>query len=149
MSIAELFDSEFRHRMKGRFAAVVRVLFADEGRFEPEEKEFLDKLAAKLGIDQNEYDEILEDPMKYPLDPPHLIEDKLESLYNITRVIHHDHHLGDKQETLLRKFVLALGFHHKRVDEIAVKALELADKKVDLDTFITEMELLNKHHLHE
>ena len=148
MSIAELFDSEFRHRMKGRFAAVVRVLFADEGRFEPEEKEFLDKLAAKLGIDQNEYDEILEDPMKYPLDPPHLIEDKLESLYNITRVIHHDHHLGDKQETLLRKFVLALGFHHQRVDEISVKALELADKKVDLDTFITDMELLNKHHHH-
>jgi len=149
MSIAELFDSEFRHRMKGRFAAVVRVLFADEGKFHPEEKEFLDKLALRLGISDAEYQEILENPMKYPLDPPHLFEDRLESLYNITRVIHHDHHLGDRQETLLRKFVLALGFHHKRIDEIAVKALELADKKVDIDTFEVEMEKLNKVPHHE
>ncbi len=148
MSIAELFDSEFRNRMKGRFAAVVRVLFADEGRFEPEEKAFLDKLAIKLGISEIEYEEILENPLKYPLDPPHLYEDKLESLYNITRVIHHDHHLGDKQETLLRKFVLALGFHHKKVDDITTKALELADKKADLDTFTDEMMHL-KAYLHK
>src|SRR6478609_10325985 len=148
MSIAELFDGEFRHRMKGRFAAVVRVLFADEGKFDPEEKAFLDKLAVKLGIDESEYQEILEDPMKYPLDPPHLYEDRLESLYNITKVIHLDHHLGDRQETLLRKFVLALGFHHKSIEEIAIRALELADAKVDLDTFILEMQHLNKHHQH-
>src|SRR6478735_8536262 len=149
MSIAELFDGEFRHRMKGRFAAVVRVLFADEGKLDPDEKMFLDKLAVKLGIDEAEYQEILENPLKYPLDPPHLYEDRLESLYNITRVIHHDHQLGDKQETLLRKFVLALGFHYKKIEEIAVKALELADRKVDLDTFITEMELLDKHPHHK
>jgi len=149
MSIAELFDSEFRHRMKGRFSAVARVLFADEGKFDPDEKIFLDKLALKLGISESEYEEILENPLKYPLDPPHLYEDRLESLYNITRVIHHDHHLGDKQETLLRKFVLALGFHHKKVEEIAVKALELTDKKVDKDTFMTEMELLDKHVHHK
>lgn len=146
MSIVDLFDSEFRHRMKGRFAAVVRVLFADEGRFEPEEKEFLDKLASKLGISEVEYEEILENPMKYPLNPPHLYEDKLESLHNITRVIHHDHQLGDKQETLLRKFVLALGFHDKDVEETSIKALELADKKVDYDTFIREMHHLHRHH---
>lgn len=144
MSIAELFDSEFRNRMKGRFAAVVRVLFADERRFEPEEKEFLDKLAIKLGINETEYEEILENPLKYPLDPPHLYEDKLESLYNITRVIHHDHQLGDKQEILLRKFVLALGFHHKKINQIATEALDLADQKVDLDTFIAKMQHLHK-----
>jgi hypothetical protein len=140
MSIAELFDSEFKNRIKGRFSAAVRVLYADEGKFDPDEKKFLDKLAVKLDISDEEYKEILKDPLKYPLNPPYLHVDRLQYLYNISRVVHHDHQLGDKQETLLRKFTVALGFNHKNVDQIVTKALMLADKKVDLDTFIDEMQ---------
>lgn len=143
MSIAELFDNEFKQRMKGRFAAVVRVLFAD-GKFDPDEKKFMDKLAVKLEISNEEYDEILENPLKYELNPPYLYVERLESLYNIARVVHHDHHLGDKQETLLRKFAIALGFSTSNVDYIVNKALTLVDKKVDLDTFIYEMEHMNR-----
>lgn len=144
MSIAELFDSEFKHRIKGRFSAAVRVLYADEGKFDPDEKKFLDKLAVKLDISDEEYNEILENPLKYPLNPPHLYVERLESLYNISRVVHHDHHLGDKQETLLRKFAVALGFTTSNVDYIVNKALALIDKKVDLDTFIYEMQHMNR-----
>lgn len=143
MSIAELFDNEFKQRMKGRFAAVVRVLFAD-GKFDPDEKKFIDKLAVKLEISNEEYDEILENPLKYELNPPYLYEERLESLYNISRVVQHDHHLGDKQEILLRKFAIALGFSTSNADYIVNKALALVDKKVDLDTFIYEMEHLNR-----
>ena len=143
MSIAELFDNEFKQRMKGRFAAVVRVLFAD-GKFDPDEKKFMDKLAVKLEISNEEYDEILENPLKYELNPPYLYVERLESLYNIARVVHHDHHLGDKQETLLRKFAIALGFSTSNVDYIVNKALTLVDKKVDLDTFTYEMEHMKR-----
>jgi uncharacterized tellurite resistance protein B-like protein len=143
MSIADLFDSEFKNRMKGRFSAVVRVLFAD-GSFDKDEKAFLDKLAVKLEISKEEYDEILENPLKYELNPPYLYIERLESLYNIARVVHHDHHLGDKQERLLRKFAIALGFTVANVDYIVNKALILIDKKVDLDTFISEMKNMNR-----
>ncbi|HEY6144495.1 MAG TPA: TerB family tellurite resistance protein [Flavobacterium sp.] len=143
MSIAELFDNEFKQRMKGRFAAVTRVLFAD-GIFDPDEKSFLDKLAVKLEISDEEYQEILKNPLKYELNPPYLYVERLESLYNISRVVHHDHHLGDKQETLLRKFAVALGFSTSNVDYIVNKALILIDKKVDLDTFIYEMQHMNR-----
>lgn len=143
MSIAELFDNEFKSRMKGRFAAVVRVLFAD-GKFDPDEKKFMDKLAVKLEISKEEYDEILENPMKYELNPPYLHTERLESLYNIARVVHHDHHLGDKQESLLRKFAVALGFTTSNVDYIVSKALALIDRRVDLDTFIDEMQHMNR-----
>ncbi|HEY6142389.1 MAG TPA: TerB family tellurite resistance protein [Flavobacterium sp.] len=143
MSIAELFDNEFKQRMKGRFAAVARVLFAD-GIFDPDEKSFLDKLAVKLEISDEEYEEILKNPLKYELNPPYLYVERLESLYNISRVVHHDHHLGDKQETLLRKFAVALGFSLSNVDYIVNKALVLIDKKVDLDTFIYEMQHMNR-----
>jgi len=144
MSIAQLFDSEFKHRIKGRFSAAVRVLYADGGKFDPDEKKFLDKLAVKLDISDEEYNEILKNPLKYPLNPPYLHVERLESLYNISRVVHHDHHLGDKQETLLRKFAVALGFTPSNVNYIVNKALALVDKKVDLDTFINEMQNMNR-----
>ncbi len=145
MSIAQLFDSEFKHRIKGRFSAVVRVLYAaDGGKFDPDEKKFLDKLAVKLDISEEEYKEILANPLKYPLNPPYLYLERLENLYNISRVVHHDHHLGDKQETLLRKFAIALGFTPANVNYIVNKALALVDKKVDLDTFIDEMQNMNR-----
>jgi len=143
MSIAELFDNEFKIRMKGHFAAVVRVLFAD-GKFDPDEKKFLDKLSVKLELSNDEYEEILENPLKYELNPPYLYTERLESLYNIARVVQHDHHLGDKQETLLRKFAVALGFTTSNVDYIVNKALALVDRKVDLETFIYEMQHMNR-----
>ncbi|MGL2962426.1 TerB family tellurite resistance protein [Flavobacterium sp. RSB2_4_14] len=143
MSIADLFDSEFKSRMKGRFSAVARVLYAD-GAFDEDEKMFLDKLALKLDISKQEYDEILENPLKYELNPPYLYIERLESLYHIAKVVHHDHHLGDKQERLLRKFAIALGFSTSNVEYIVKKALVLVDKKVDLDTFIFEMQNMNR-----
>lgn len=139
MSIAELFDNEFKRRMKGHFSAVVRVLFAD-GKFDTDEKKFMDKLAFKLEISDEEYKEILDNPSKYELNPPYLQEERLENLYNIARVVRHDHHLGDKQESLLRKFAVALGFTTSNADYIVNKALELIDKKIDLEAFTYEMQ---------
>jgi uncharacterized tellurite resistance protein B-like protein len=138
MSFSDLFDSEFKQRNKGHFSAIVRVALAD-GKFAPEEKAFLDKLALRLEISPAEYAEILENPLKYPINPPYLHEQRLERLFDLARMVHVDHHLGDKQDLLLRKIGLALGFTPENVDYIVEKAMILVDEKVDLDTFVTEM----------
>jgi hypothetical protein len=44
----------------------------------------------------------------------------------------------------LRRLGLALGFTPENVNYIVDKALSLVDKKVDIDTFIYEMEHMNK-----
>ena len=142
MSIADLFDSEFKLRNKGHFSALVRVAYT--GEISQEEKNFLDKVAHKLDISKEEYEEILENPMKYEINPPYLYIERLERLYNLTRMVHHDHHLGDKQDVLLRKIALALGFTPGNVNYIVDKALVLVDKKVNEETFIYEMEHMNK-----
>jgi hypothetical protein len=69
---------------------------------------------------------------------------RLERLYDLARMVHIDHHLGDKQDQILKKFGLALGFTPGNVNYIVDKALVLVDKKVDLDTFLFEMEHMNK-----
>ena len=143
MSIADLFDSEFKNRNKGHFSAIVRVALAD-GISTAEEKAFLDKLALHLEIFPKEYEEILENPLKYPVNPPYLYVERLERLYDLARMVNSDHHLGDKQEVLLKKLGIALGFTPGNVDYIIDKALMLVDKKVDLDTFIFEMKNMNK-----
>jgi uncharacterized tellurite resistance protein B-like protein len=143
MSIADLFDSEFKSRNKGHFSAIVRVALAD-GVSSQEEKAFLDKLALHLEISPTEYQEILENPLKYPINPPYLYMERLERLYDLARMVNSDHRLGDKQDRLLRKFGLALGFTPGNVNYIVDKALTLVDKYVDLETFISEMQLMNR-----
>lgn len=143
MSISELFDNEFKQRNKGHFSAIARVALAD-GIVTPQEKMFLDKLAQNLEISEVEYQEILDNPLKYPINPPYLRVERLERLYDLTRMVHVDHHLGDKQDIILRKLGLALGFTPGNVNYIVDKALLLIDKKADLDTFIYEIENMNK-----
>ncbi len=143
MSISDLFDNEFKQRNKGHFSAIVRVALAD-GKIAQEEQAFLDRLARNLEISEAEYEEILENPLKYPINPPYLRTQRIERLYDLARMVHTDHHLGDKQDAMLRRLSLALGFTPENVNYIVDKALSLIDKKVDLDTFIYEMEHMNK-----
>ncbi|ESU19957.1 hypothetical protein FCR2A7T_13650 [Flavobacterium cauense R2A-7] len=143
MSFSDLFDSEFKSRNKGHFSAIVRVAIAD-GDLSIEEKTFLDKLAVKLEISQEEYEEILENPMKYPINAPSLYLQRLERLYDLSRMVYADNVLGPRQKEILTKFALALGFTPGNVSLIVEKALSLLILHVDLDTFIYEMQHMNK-----
>jgi hypothetical protein len=143
MSFSDLFDSEFKTRNKGHFSAIVRVAIAD-GDLSKEEKEFLDKLAVRLEISASEYEEILENPLKYPINPPYSYAHRLERLYDLSRMVYVDHVLGAKQKEILSKFALALGFTPGNVKLIVDKALSLLVMGVDLDTFVFEMTHMNK-----
>ena len=143
MSISDLFDSEFKTRNKGQFSAIVRVAFSD-GTISVEEKKFLEKLATKLEISTEEFNEIIENPLKYDINPPYLYSQRIERLYDLTRMVHIDHHLGDRQDKLLRKLSIALGFTPGNVNYIVDKALSLVDQKVDADMFMYEMQNMNK-----
>lgn len=143
MSISDLFDSGFRNRNKGHFSAIVRVALSD-GTITPDEKKFLDKLAIKLEISQAEYEEILENPLKYPVNPPLMHSHRLERLYDLARMVYADDVLGEKQQDLLTRFALALGFTAGNVSYIVDKALKLVDMNVDLDTFTYEMQHMNR-----
>ena len=143
MSFSELFDNEFKARNKGHFSSIVRVATTN-GVISTEEKLFLDKLARQLEISPEEYEEILENPLKYPINPPYLYTQRLERLYDLSRMVFADHVLGQKQKNILQKFAVALGFTPSNVTYIVDKALSLMVQAVDLDTFTYEMQHRNK-----
>jgi uncharacterized tellurite resistance protein B-like protein len=143
MSFSDLFDSEFKTRNKGHFSAIVRVATAD-GDLSPEERAFLDKLATRLEISPAEYEEILENPLRYPINPPYSYAHRLERLYDLSRMVYVDHVLGPKQKEVLTRFALALGFTPGNVNFIVEKALSLLVMNADLDTFVFEITHMNK-----
>jgi hypothetical protein len=143
MSFSDLFDTGFNSRNKGHFASIVRVAM-ENGHLSEEEKLFLDKLAHQLEISPEEYAEILKDPFKYPINPPYLHTHRLERLYDLSRMVYADHVLGPKQKEILTRFALALGFTPGNVKYIVDKALSLLVLQVDLDTFMFEMQHMNK-----
>ena len=143
MPFSDLFSSEFNQRNKGHFSAIVRVAYAG-GNITEQEQKFLDKLAVDLEISEEEYKEILKDPNKFPINAPYLYIERLESLYNLARIVHRDHQLGDLQEHLMIKFALALGFTPENVNYIVDKALKLVDLKVNIDTFIKKKKNMYK-----
>jgi len=143
MSFSELFDTEFKDRNKSHFSAIVRVALSD-GEISVEEQRFLDKLAKELEILDADYKDILTNPTKYPINAPYLYVNRLERLYDLGRMVRLDDGLEEKQKNVLTRFAVALGFTPSNVDYIVDKALQLIDNHVDLDTFVYEIQSMNK-----
>lgn len=143
MSISDLFDSGFKKRNEDHFAAIVRVAMND-GVISDEEKEFLDRLAFNLDVSDADYKQVLKDYKKHPINPPLSYDRRLERLYDLARMVHVDHIKGDKEELLLRKISVGLGFHPENVKYIVDKAMTLVSNGVDLETFIYEIRHMNE-----
>ena len=143
MSFSDLFDSGFRQRNQDHFAAIVRVAM-DDGEISNEERKFLDRLARNLNISETEYAEILEDYQSHPINPPLLYDNRLERLYDLSRMVYVDHIKGDHEEIILRKIAIGLGFSHENVKYVVDKALTLVSNGVDLDKFMHEIKTMNQ-----
>ncbi|WP_109851246.1 TerB family tellurite resistance protein [Aquimarina sp. AU58] len=143
MSISDLFDSGFQKRNQDHFAAIVKIAMSD-GVITDEEKTFLDRLATRLGISENDYKEILKDYSTHPINPPTSYERRLERLYDLSRMVYADHVKGEGQVVLLEKLSIGLGFNPENAKYIVDKALNLVDQGVDSDTFEEEVKNMNR-----
>lgn len=143
MSILDLFNRGFRKRNEDHFAAIVRVAM-DDGVISDEEKAFLDRLANKLDITEDNYKKILKNFKSHPINPPLSYNHRLERLYDLSRMVSVDHIKGDHEEILLRKIAIGLGFTPENVKYIVDKALLLANNNADLDNFIYEIKSMNR-----
>lgn len=142
MSLSDLFDSGFKNRNEDHFAAIVRVAM-DDGVISDDEKAFLDRLAYNLDISEANYKLILKDYKSHPINPPLSYDDRLERLYDLSRMVYVDHINGDPEVALLTKIAIGLGFHPKNVKYIIDKAMTLISQHVDLDTFMDEIKNMN------
>lgn len=143
MSFSELFESGFKKRNEDHFAAIVRVAMSD-GVINDAEKAFLDRLATKLDITEQDYKDILKDYKNHPINAPHSYDKRLDRLYDLARMVWADHIEGPNQVVLLEKLCIGLGFNPDNVKYIADKALTLVHYEVKLDEFTLKMKRMNQ-----
>ena len=134
MAISDLFDSEFRKRNKDHFASIVKLAMSDDIITKTEQK-FLDRLANRLNISEDDYKNILKDFSSRPINAPNSYEERLERLYDLARMVWADKIRGKNEVKLLRRFCVGLGFHAVNAKYITKKALELVKQEDDLEDF--------------
>ena len=135
MSIANLYSSGFKSRNRGHFAAIVRVALSD-GIITEEEKAFLNRTAINLEIEDSEVSLIMDNPEKYPINPPTNKQKRLERLYDLTRMVYADNIADEGEVQLLQRIVVGLGFATEEAEAIAQKALQLISDGNDEEDFV-------------
>jgi len=143
MSLLDLFTSGEHKKARTYFSALVRMAFAD-GSMDKKELEFLEKMAYKLDIGDSEFTKILEHPNEYPLETPHDYDERIEQLYNLTRMINSDDEIKLDEALLVRKFAIGLGFPVVNAEKITDEAIHLIMNDNNLEDFNAAIRQVNK-----
>ena len=124
MSFSDLFGTGEHLRNLGHFAAIVNLAAADAPINEQEEVQ-LKRLARKLGIAEGEYLKVLENPTSFPIQPGNSLEERLERLYDLFRIIYSDHAIEEEEEELLKKYAIGLGFSEENSRDIIKRSQQI------------------------
>ncbi|MDO6516482.1 TerB family tellurite resistance protein [Zobellia uliginosa] len=135
MAIADLYTSSEHRRNLAHFAALATLANVD-GEISSEEKSMLDRFASKLDITEAEYKEVMKSENKYPIDPPHNSERRLERLYDLFRIIFSDHHIDEEEMFLLKKYAIGLGFSGEQADKVIERSVAIFSGKIEFDDYL-------------
>ena len=134
MSLLDLFTSGEHKKAKTYFAALVKIAFAD-GALDRQELKYLEKMAINLDISDTEFTKILEYPEKYPIDPPLDYNDRIEQLFNLTRMIFSDNEVKLNEAKLVEQIAIGLGFPVDNAEKLTDEAIHLIMNDNNLHDF--------------
>lgn len=135
MSFKDLFDSGEHRRNLGHFAAIVNMATVN-GALNTEEEKLLKRFATKLDIDEREYQEVLENPVQFPINPPDGIEKRLERLHDLFRMVFADHSIDDHERFLLEKYAIGLGFNAEQAKSIIERSIRIFQGGIDFEDYL-------------
>ncbi len=141
MGISDLYESNAHRKNLSHFANIVKLALVDEV-ITKEEQELIDRLAKRLGIEKDEYKKIMKDPDIYPINPPICYDERIERLYNLTRIIFIDGEIIGDEVDLLQRLAIGLGFPAEKVEKICEKAIHLIINNYSLDDFMDAIKKL-------
>jgi len=140
MSFTDLFDSGEHKRNIGHFASIANMAAID-GELNAEEEKMLRRFARKLDIDEGEYEEILKNPTKYPINPPNSADRRLERMHDLFEMIFADHEIDDHERFLIEKYAIGLGYSAELAQKLIKRSVEIYSGGLDMEDY---RYLLNK-----
>lgn len=109
--------------LKAHFIRLYQMAICDDN-FSPLELKSLYKSAEDRGISPKNMDEILLNPVNSKITIPESIEEKVDSLYDLTLMIWADGEVSPNERTSLEKYVLMFGFMEEN-------SLQIVDYLID------------------
>ncbi|WP_299014982.1 TerB family tellurite resistance protein [uncultured Polaribacter sp.] len=143
MGLSEIYTNGKQKQNRGHFANIVKIAKADH-KITIEEEHLLLQIAKRLNISQSSFIKILENPEKYPINPPGNSEERITRLHGLTQMVLVDGEVAEEEVKLMRKIAIGLGFSSKNLDGVCEKAIALVKTNIDLEGFITEIKKVNR-----
>lgn len=106
------------------FSSLVYVAQSN-GVIDDDEKAFLRPIAIKLGITEEEYNMLIANPKKYPVERSSDTNKSLRRLFEMFQVIYADGIQDDLQRKIVYDYALELGFSHQYAEKVVDKSVVL------------------------
>lgn len=132
MSISDAFLGGQQQRNESHLENLVEVALTD-GVIVEEERELLEKFAKRLSISKDDLDDIIKNVGKHPINPPVDREDRYKRFFRLIQMMLSDGIIGEKQDSLIHKFAIGLGYSEERTEELYDQTIEFVKNKVDFD----------------
>jgi uncharacterized tellurite resistance protein B-like protein len=107
-TLAQLFESGEQTSKKGHFRNLVLLARLD-GSIADTERNFLNRMASRLSLTEEQVKEILSDPMAYPVVPPISLEERCERLIALVEMANIDGIIAPEELSLINCLAIALG----------------------------------------
>ncbi len=140
MSFTDLFETGEHSRNLGHFASMANIA-SREGTITAEKEKMLQRFAQKLDIDPSEYNEVLKNPSRYPINPPNNAERRLERIHDLFEMIFVDHEIDDHERYLIEKYAIGLGYSAEAAHKLIKRSIEIYSGGLDIEDY---RYLLNK-----
>ncbi|MDV7186478.1 TerB family tellurite resistance protein [Lutibacter sp. TH_r2] len=134
MSISDLYPTGLHEQNIGHFATIVRLALRDN-KIDEDEHLLLKRLARRLDISKEEFQKILKNPNNYPENPPVSYDERLERLYDLTKMLFLDKNPTIDKTSIMDRIAVGLGFPVENARGIVKEAIKFFLKEPDIDDF--------------
>jgi len=142
MSISDLFPTGMHEQSIGHFAHIVRLALRDNN-IDNNEYKLLKRLAVRLDISEDEFKSILKNPEKYPINPPVSYDERLERLYDLTKMLFLDKNPTIDKTSTMDRVAVGLGFSAENAREVVREAARFFLKEPDVEDFKVAIKKVN------
>ena len=134
MPIMDLFESGEHRNNVAHFAAFVH-LAATDGKIDRDVEILIKRFADKLDVSKEEYRGIVDNMEKYSLHPPDNPKKRLERLHDLFKIIYTNHYMNTKEQELVLRYAIELGFNDERAKEIIERSVKLFGGKIEFEEY--------------
>lgn len=106
------------------FSSLVYIAQSD-GVIDKNEQSYLKTIAIKLGITEEEFNQLIASPKKYPVEKSADINKRLRRLFEMFQVIYADGIQDDVERNMVYDYAIELGFSHQYADKVIDKSIAL------------------------